>query len=447
MSERIVAIFLLIFIIISSITIPAQKVFAENDFYSSNDILFYDSKAPNCPGGSTINSSTTGTSESLTTILNYFTGKGLSLAAATGIAGNLYQESGLKPNIIQGGATAPDSYTPVNGTGFGIAQWTFTSRQQPLVVFAAAQGKNITDLSMQLDYLWQELSSGYYLTVLQDLNSIKSTSTFNSTSAPMAAAIVFHGKTDLIVSGATQEITDVTNSTIGFKIGFEGSEDTAQVVVNKRGRTAESYYNTYKSTITDGTGVVGINTAVAGSTSNSNGCKSSVAGDASFPDNVDSRGKGWTIKDNTDYSNVQCAVGTIDAGTYLHPTKGFTIRKCSTALGYVSSLMSQKALSMIGAAAQSGVTLTGGSWRSYESQVYLRTANGCPDVYISPSSSCITPTAIPGNSQHERGLAIDFHGIDRIGSGPEWDWLFVNAASFGFYNLASEGWHWSMSGG
>ena len=51
---------------------------------------------------------------------------------------------------------------------------------------------------------------------------------------------------------------------------------------------------------------------------------------------------------------------------------------------------------------------------------------------------------------HERGLAIDFtcnrgvlvsHARDVC-----FAWLSANAASFGFYNLPSEPWHWSTNG-
>ena len=436
---------------------PGQYIGSDNIHPTVNgQKLFADTLYNAIPNKADTGGGSIDTTENLTTILNYMTGKGLSLAAAAGIAGNLFQESGYNPAIIEGGAIAPDNYVPVNGVGFGLAQWTFTSRQQPLFDFAASQGKKITDLGMQLDYLWQELNTKY-TTVLRNLNSIKSDNSFNTTSASMVAAIIFHGRTDLIVSGATREITDVINSSMGFGGGFEGSGDTAQMLIDNRGKRAESIYNTYRQTIADGTGVVGIDTAVAGSLVNSSGC-ATTAGDASWPANVDAYNKGWKLKDNTDYSNVPCATGTVDNSTYTHPTRGYIIRTCTTPLGTnpspvgtISSLMSQKVLSMITSASQSGITLTGSSWRSYEAQIAsrMRIINGkqnCPDIYTSPSSSCAIPTAIPGSSQHESGLAIDFATIGRVGSGPEWDWLVANAASFGFYNFSGEGWHWSMSG-
>ena len=50
---------------------------------------------------------------------------------------------------------------------------------------------------------------------------------------------------------------------------------------------------------------------------------------------------------------------------------------------------------------------------------------------------------------HERGLAIDFTSGGRTltrGSAA-YAWLAANAGSFGFYNLPSEPWHWSTTGG
>lgn len=104
---------------------------------------------------------------------------------------------------------------------------------------------------------------------------------------------------------------------------------------------------------------------------------------------------------------------------------------------------------MVLAARADGLSSFGGSgWRDTERQVELRQINGCPDVYNSPAESCVTPTARPGTSMHERGLAIDVAcDGDTIGSSsPCFSWLKTNAERFGFYNLPSEPWHWSVNG-
>lgn len=55
------------------------------------------------------------------------------------------------------------------------------------------------------------------------------------------------------------------------------------------------------------------------------------------------------------------------------------------------------------------VTIVSGR-RSFAEQAALRVRNGCPDVHSSPASTCRVPTAIPGTSKHEEGLAVDLGG-------------------------------------
>jgi len=96
-----------------------------------------------------------------------------------------------------------------------------------------------------------------------------------------------------------------------------------------------------------------------------------------------------------------------------------------------------------------GIDLSGSGWRSYQQQVELRRDNGCPDLYTAPPSTCRVPTAIPGTSRHETGLAIDFTTAGRTiatRTHPAYHWLAANAATYGLYNLPSEPWHWSTDG-
>lgn len=76
---------------------------------------------------------------------NYFVDKGLTPQQAAGIVGNLQAESGVRPGQHQ-----------IGGPAFGIAQWE-GGRQDNLRAFAQRQGKPISDLGMQLDFLWSEL--------------------------------------------------------------------------------------------------------------------------------------------------------------------------------------------------------------------------------------------------------------------------------------------------
>ena len=107
---------------------------------------------------------------------------------------------------------------------------------------------------------------------------------------------------------------------------------------------------------------------------------------------------------------------------------------------------------MVEAAAEDGLTLTGGGWRDTAKQIELRKKH-CGtsdyDIYQKPSGQCSPPTATPGSSNHEKGLAVDFrcNGASMGSrSSPCFAWLDANAARFGFKNLPSEPWHWSVNG-
>ncbi len=107
---------------------------------------------------------------------------------------------------------------------------------------------------------------------------------------------------------------------------------------------------------------------------------------------------------------------------------------------------------MIGDAAAAGITLGGWGWRDNSTQIRLRKAHcGTSNyaIYEMSASRCRPPTARPGSSMHERGMAIDFTYNGRtIGSrsSAAYKWLKANAANYGFYNLPSEPWHWSTNG-
>jgi peptidoglycan hydrolase CwlO-like protein len=103
---------------------------------------------------------------------------------------------------------------------------------------------------------------------------------------------------------------------------------------------------------------------------------------------------------------------------------------------------------MIDKAAADGVSLSGSGYRDPSRQIELRRQH-CGSsyyaIYQMPASSCRPPTARPGTSQHEIGLAIDFSNCSTRGTAC-YQWLAGNAAGFGFYNLPSEAWHWSTTG-
>ena len=106
---------------------------------------------------------------------------------------------------------------------------------------------------------------------------------------------------------------------------------------------------------------------------------------------------------------------------------------------------------LLNAAAADGINFSGGGYRDSAGQIAVR-RNNCGSsnyaIYEMSASSCSPPTARPGTSMHERGLAVDFtqggSTLTRGSSG--FAWMRANASSYGFFNLPSEPWHWSSNG-
>ncbi|HEX5945238.1 MAG TPA: D-alanyl-D-alanine carboxypeptidase family protein [Acidimicrobiales bacterium] len=118
----------------------------------------------------------------------------------------------------------------------------------------------------------------------------------------------------------------------------------------------------------------------------------------------------------------------------------------------VAGSISSNVQSLLDASFADGVSLCGGGYRDPQQQIELRKAHCGTSyyaIYEMPSSQCNPPTARPGSSMHEQGLAIDFtcNGGGTVSTGSScWDWLSANANSYGLFNLPSESWHWSTNG-
>lgn len=238
-------------------SLTAQAI--DLQFYSSNEVFFFNPEDVGCEV-SRVEAGPVEVveGENIETFLRTFTAKGFSLAAAAGMAGNIKQESSFNPAVIQGGGIADNDYVPEDGVGFGLAQWTFggrgaagtppyIDRQGALIAFAKSKGAEITDLTMQLEFIWQEMQAEGYIDMMTKLDSEKTD--------PVRAAIVFHGLTPNI-----EREGDGMNPTFkaaGAGYGFERSGDTSNEVVTNRGGAAKGYYDLYKDRIPDGSGVVG----------------------------------------------------------------------------------------------------------------------------------------------------------------------------------------------
>jgi hypothetical protein len=106
---------------------------------------------------------------------------------------------------------------------------------------------------------------------------------------------------------------------------------------------------------------------------------------------------------------------------------------------------------LLAAADAEGLALAGGGYRSHDQQIALRRAHcGTSDyaIYEMPADQCTPPTARPGQSMHESGLAIDFtcSGVLVARGDACFRFLATNAPASGLHNLATEPWHWSVNG-
>ena len=126
-------------------------------------------------------------------IFDSFAGKGFTAAGIFGMLGNIRDESGGNPRNLQNSyekklGYTDDSYTEAVDTGtyknfahdaagYGLAQWTYSTRKENLLKFARNQGDSIGDFDMQLAFMYQELR-GYktLFAILTTTDSIREAS-------------------------------------------------------------------------------------------------------------------------------------------------------------------------------------------------------------------------------------------------------------------------------
>lgn len=127
-------------------------------------------------------------------IWNFLKANGLSDCGAAGLMGNLYAESGLRPNNLQNNYEGKLGMTDAEYTelvdkgayknfandwaGYGLAQWTHPDRKPKLLAYAKASHKSIGDLSMQLNFLMKELTESFpaVLSVLKKASTVREAS-------------------------------------------------------------------------------------------------------------------------------------------------------------------------------------------------------------------------------------------------------------------------------
>lgn len=127
-------------------------------------------------------------------IFAFLKSQGLSDAGAAGAMGNMFAESGLKSQNLQNSYEKKLGYTDAsytkavdNGTyrnfasdkaGYGLCQWTYSTRKAALLAFAKTCGTSIGDAEMQLKFFMKELREEYpaVLSVLKTATTVREAS-------------------------------------------------------------------------------------------------------------------------------------------------------------------------------------------------------------------------------------------------------------------------------
>lgn len=176
-------------------------------------------------------------------IWNYLKAAGLSEYGVAGLMGNLYAESGLIPENLQNSyepvlGYSDESYTAAvdsgsytrfsqDSAGYGLAQWTYSTRKAALLAHAKQKGKSVGDLETQLEFLVKELA-GYpaVLSALKTAGTVKAAS-------------------DAVLTG------------------FERPANMGETVKAKRAEYGQTYYSRYASKPAAGGAGVGAASAPA----------------------------------------------------------------------------------------------------------------------------------------------------------------------------------------
>ena len=298
------------------------------------------------------------------------------------------QSAGIVGNLIAESGVDPTRKQNGGGPGRGIAQWEIGSasgRWEILLSFAAANNLDELELGTQLEYLW-----------------------FEFTGEPQTDGVAGGAEAAAYRDLITQ--TTVAGAAESFMTKFERPRDQSQAKINYRASLAQAVFDKFAGSASS----VG-STLVGGGRCSTLAQGSCPEGPAPFSEIIE----------------VDDAVGG-----------KVTVHSC----------IADSVRALYEYAKTEGVPLGGYGWRDNEKQIELRISH-CGtsdyDIYEKPSGECSPPTAVPGRSRHERGLAIDFrYNNGGIGyrTHPGYIWLNENAARYGLINLPSEPWHWSTDG-
>lgn len=259
------SIYLVIFAIILNVFMPLNVFAVDEDFYSSNDILFYNSESKDsvCGNSSSSDSFSTSSVENQNIVAEFLTStnfvgnnnKPLNAVQMAAIMGNLQAESGISP--VSGVAN--------NASHKGIVQWSSPGRWDMIT-------DPKTDLMNQLNFLKTELD-GSYKNNVGDFWNIS-----DATDLDKATYLIARNYEVGVKNGGGS--TDWTNNSdaTNYIQGWENRKNYAQSMLVNFGNLAGftcngmdesqaiSYMETYENS--DGKDLIGAYTGCSGYSSN-----------------------------------------------------------------------------------------------------------------------------------------------------------------------------------
>jgi N-acetylmuramoyl-L-alanine amidase len=239
-------------ILFTSISIVGQVSAIDKDFFSGNDILFYDPTCAYVGGSTTLDGN--GIKEK---IWNFLHTEGLNDVQAAGVMGNMQAESGFVPTRHQ---SSGDVYTNGgSGNAWGLVQWDGGRRYTaPDKGVLGKLKKDHSELVKYTDiqYDWARNKGAQAKIPATDLDAILIFELNYLLQESKSRPVTAHGYGDAGNEWNTMKLQkNVEDATVFWHNNFEVSADSASQVISTRGGFAKDIFTQFagKTTTQSGT--------------------------------------------------------------------------------------------------------------------------------------------------------------------------------------------------